>query len=103
MIQTQEKLAEIFGHKRKTVSIGIYQLPKIKFPVTYTLVKPDEARFTPLGMETVMTLSEILMVHPKGLEYGAILAGTGRYKGKGRSRSVSVTITFTCKCLVWWT
>ncbi|MDH5727055.1 MAG: phenylalanine--tRNA ligase subunit beta, partial [Nitrospira sp.] len=42
------------------------------------LVKPDEARFTPLGMETVMTLSEILMVHPKGLEYGAILAGTGR-------------------------
>lgn len=78
LIQTQEKLAEIFGHKRKTVSIGIYQLPKIKFPVMYELVKPDEARFTPLGMETVMTLSEILMVHPKGLEYGAILAGTGR-------------------------
>ncbi len=78
LIQTQEKLAEIFGHKRKTVSIGIYQLPKITFPVTYELVKPDEARFTPLGMETVMTLSEILMVHPKGLEYGAILAGTGR-------------------------
>jgi phenylalanyl-tRNA synthetase beta chain len=78
LIQTQEKLAEIFGHKRKTVSIGIYQLPKIVFPVTYELVKPDEARFTPLGMETVMTLSEILMVHPKGLEYGAILAGVGR-------------------------
>ncbi len=78
LIQTQEKLAEIFGHKRKTVSIGIYQLPKIKFPVSYELVKPDEARFTPLGMETVMTLSEILMVHPKGLEYGAILAGESR-------------------------
>ena len=78
LIQTQEKLAEIFGHKRKTVSIGIYQLPKIMFPVTYELVKPDEAQFTPLGMETVMTLSEILMVHPKGLEYGAILAGAGQ-------------------------
>ena len=75
LIQTQEKLADIFGHKRKTVSIGIYQLPKIEFPVTYELVKPDEARFTPLGMETVMTLSEILMVHPKGLEHGHILAG----------------------------
>ena len=74
LIQTQEKLADIFGHKRKTVSIGIYQLPKITFPVTYELVKPNEARFTPLGMETVMTLSEILMVHPKGLEYGHILA-----------------------------
>lgn len=75
LIQTQEKLADIFGHKRKTVSIGLYQLPKIQFPVTYEVVKPDQARFTPLGMETVMTLSEILMVHPKGLEYGHILAG----------------------------
>jgi phenylalanyl-tRNA synthetase beta chain len=78
LIQTQEKLADIFGHKRKTVSIGIYQLSKIAFPITYELVKPDEAQFTPLGMETVMTLSEILMVHPKGLEYGSILAGEQR-------------------------
>jgi phenylalanyl-tRNA synthetase beta chain len=78
LIQTQEKLADIFGHKRKTVSIGIYQLPKIVFPVTYELVKPDEARFTPLGMETVMTLGEILMVHPKGLEHGHLLSGQSR-------------------------
>ncbi len=78
LIQTQEKLADIFGHKRKTVSIGLYQLKKIQFPVTYELVKPDEARFIPLGMETVMTLSEILMVHPKGLEHGHILAGQTR-------------------------
>jgi phenylalanyl-tRNA synthetase beta chain len=78
LIQTQEKLADIFGHKRKTVSIGLYQLQKIRFPVTYDLVKPDEARFTPLGMETMMTLSEILMVHPKGLEHGHILAGQSR-------------------------
>lgn len=78
IIQTQEKLADIFGHKRKTVSIGLYQLPKIQFPVTYELVKPDEAKFTPLGLETVMTLSEILMVHPKGLEHGHILAGQNR-------------------------
>jgi phenylalanyl-tRNA synthetase beta chain len=78
LIQTQEKLADIFGRKRRTVSIGIYQLAKIAFPVTYELVRPDEARFTPLGMETVMTLSEILMVHPKGLEYGHILTGHSR-------------------------
>jgi len=78
LIQTQEKLADIFGHKRKTVSIGLYQLQRIQFPVTYELVKPDEARFTPLGMETVMTLSEILMVHPKGLEHGHLLAGQDR-------------------------
>ena len=78
LIQTQEKLADIFGRKRRTVSIGIYQLSKIQFPVTYDLVSPDEGRFTPLGMETVMTLSEMLMVHPKGLEHGAILRGHGQ-------------------------
>lgn len=78
LIQTQEKLAYIFGHKRKTVSIGIYRLQKIRFPVTYELASPDDVRFTPLGMETAMTLSEILMVHPKGLEYGSILAGQSR-------------------------
>jgi phenylalanyl-tRNA synthetase beta chain len=75
LIQTQEKLSDIFGHKRKTVSIGLYRLTRIQFPVTYELVKPDAAKFTPLGMETTMTLGEILMVHPKGLEYGHILAG----------------------------
>src|SRR6476660_5029932 len=75
LIQTQEKLADLYGHKRKTVSIGLYQLKHIHFPVTYELVERDAARFTPLGMETVMTLSEILMVHPKGLEHGHILAG----------------------------
>jgi phenylalanyl-tRNA synthetase beta chain len=78
LIQAQEKLADIYGHKRKTVSIGLYQLKHIRFPVTYELVEPDAARFTPLGMETVMTLSEILMVHPKGLEHGHILAGHRR-------------------------
>jgi len=75
LIQTQEKLSDIFGHKRKTVSIGLYRLARIQFPVTYELVKPDAAKFTPLGMEMTMTLAEILMVHPKGLEYGHILAG----------------------------
>ena len=78
LIQTQEKLADIFGRKRRTVSIGLYQLAKIQFPVTYDLVKPDQAKFTPLGMETAMTLSEILMVHPKGLEHGHILEGHER-------------------------
>jgi phenylalanyl-tRNA synthetase beta chain len=78
LIQTQEKLADIFGRKRRTVSIGVYRLPQIEFPITYDLVKPDEVKFTPLGMDTVMTLGEILLVHPKGLEYGHILAGQER-------------------------
>lgn len=78
LIQTQEKLADIFGRKRRSVSIGLYRLAPIVFPVSYDLVKPDEVRFTPLGMETVMTLREILMVHPKGVEYGGIVGGHDR-------------------------
>ncbi|HXF94208.1 MAG TPA: phenylalanine--tRNA ligase subunit beta [Nitrospiraceae bacterium] len=78
LIQTQEKLAEIFGRKRRTVSIGLYRLPRIVFPVTYELVKPEDASFTPLGLDSKMTLGEILVVHPKGLEYGSILAGHDR-------------------------
>jgi len=78
LIQTQEKLAEMFGRKRRTVSIGLYRLTAIEFPIIYDLVKPDEATFTPLGMDTVMTLGEMLLVHPKGLEYGGVLAGLNR-------------------------
>lgn len=78
LIQVQEKLADIFGHKRRTVSIGLYRLSAIVFPITYALVKPDEVRFTPLGFDEKMTPREILAVHPKGLEYGSILAGHER-------------------------
>ncbi len=74
LIQTQEKLADIFGRKRQTVSIGVYRLSAISFPITYGLVKSEETRFTPLGMTEKMTPKDILTVHPKGLEYGALLS-----------------------------
>src|SRR5436309_4745406 len=75
LIQTQEKLADIFGRKRRTVSIGLYRLPSIKFPVTYALADPDQTRFRPLGYTEPMSLREILEIHPKGQEYGTILSG----------------------------
>lgn len=78
-IQTQEKLADIYGHQRRTVSVGLYRLNPVQFPVTYGLVKPQEARFTPLGFDEKMTLQEILAVHPKGLEHGAILSGLDQF------------------------
>ncbi|MBQ27180.1 MAG: phenylalanine--tRNA ligase subunit beta [Nitrospiraceae bacterium] len=75
LIQTQEKLADIFGRKRKSVSIGIYRLDPIQFPVTYTIADPDTVRFTPLGFDEPMTLTEILECHPKGIEYKSTLIG----------------------------
>jgi len=75
LIQVQEKLSDVFGRKRHIVSIGLYRLSQIEFPVHYDLVKQDEARFTPLGFTEALSLREILAVHPKGVEYGPILAG----------------------------
>jgi phenylalanyl-tRNA synthetase beta chain len=79
MIQSQDKLAEIFGRKRSTVSIGIYELDKIAFPVDYRLAAPDEIAFRPLGMEEKLTLGQILKRHPKGIQYGGIVRPFGKY------------------------
>src|SRR5512146_1537058 len=79
MIQSQDKLAEIFGRKRATVSIGIYELDRIAFPVSYRLADPGSVSFTPLGMEEKLTLAEILERHPKGVVYGGIVKPFPRY------------------------
>ena len=73
LIQTQEKLADIFGRKRKSVSIGMYQLDPIQFPIVYALADPNSVRFTPLGFDEPMTLTAILECHPKGVKYGSAL------------------------------
>ena len=79
MIQSQDKLAEIFGRKRSTVSIGIYELDRIAFPVDYRLAGADEVSFTPLGMEEKLTLGQILEKHPKGIQYGGIVKSFPKY------------------------
>jgi len=79
MIQSQDKLAEIFGRKRSTVSIGIYELDKIAFPVDYRLAEPSSVSFTPLGMDRKLTLAEILEQHPKGIAYGSIVKPFDQY------------------------
>ncbi len=79
MIQSQDKLSEIFGRKRTTVSIGIYELDRIEFPVDYRLADPSSLTFIPLGMEERLTLTEILERHPKGIAYGGIVKPFPQY------------------------
>ncbi|MGE5172437.1 MAG: phenylalanine--tRNA ligase subunit beta [Betaproteobacteria bacterium] len=79
MIQSQDKLSEIFGRKRSTVSIGIYELDRIVFPVDYRLAEPASVSFTPLGIEEKLTLAEILKRHPKGIAYGDIVKPFSQY------------------------
>ena len=72
MIQTQEKLAWNFGRKRRTISMGLYRIAIIKWPIIYRAVDPDSVSFVPLQWDTPLTLREILKQHPKGREYGFI-------------------------------
>ncbi len=72
IIQTQEKVCWNFGRKRRSVSMGIYRSASIQWPVSYKAVAPDSVSFIPLQWDRPLTLSEILVQHPKGKEYGFI-------------------------------
>ena len=73
-ISLQEKLDLTYGRKRKRASIGLYQADMIASPLSYSVAKPDEASFAPLGSETKLSLREIVTNHPKGTEYGDIIS-----------------------------
>jgi len=73
-ISLQEKMDLTYGRKRKRASIGFYQADRIKSPLRYTVVKPDDTAFVPLGSTEKMTLREIVEKHPKGIDYGGIIS-----------------------------
>jgi phenylalanyl-tRNA synthetase beta chain len=75
LIQTQEKLSDTFGRKRKSVATGVYKLDKISFPVRYGLVADDDFSFIPLGMNEEMTTQEIMGKHPTAIEYAPAVEG----------------------------
>ncbi|HCS35865.1 MAG: phenylalanine--tRNA ligase subunit beta [Spirochaetae bacterium HGW-Spirochaetae-4] len=74
LIQSQEKLCNNFGRKRKTIAMGVYRSDMITYPVHFEGADPDKAHFVPLHMDEDLTLREICAKHPKGLEYGPIVA-----------------------------
>jgi len=73
VMHLQDKLDESYGRRRRRSSIGLYEYDLIAPPLTYTTVRPDEISFVPLGTDQRMTLREILVRHPKGIEYGHIV------------------------------
>ncbi len=79
IIQTQEKLAWNFGRKRKSISMGVYRVDQIKFPVKYHAVDPDKTSFVPLQCDAPMTCRQILTDHPKGKDFGWILADMKKF------------------------
>ena len=79
MIQLQEKVAGTFGSNRKRLSIGAYDLKKIRFPVKYIGRKSEEIKFKPLGHNKEMSAKEILETHEKGKQYGHLIAKSKKY------------------------
>lgn len=75
----QDKLDQTYGRNRRRTSIGLYNLDLIRLPLRYSVAKPDEISFVPLGFTRKMTLKEILRHHPKGLEYGHIVSKHDNY------------------------
>ncbi|HYA22283.1 MAG TPA: phenylalanine--tRNA ligase beta subunit-related protein, partial [Thermoproteota archaeon] len=79
MIQLQEKVASNYGGGRRDIAIGVYDLDKTRPPINYTTIDPDGIKFVPLDFEEELTPREILEKHPKGREFGHLLAGATRY------------------------
>lgn len=79
LIQMQEKLCENFGRKRKAIAIGIYRENSIHWPVHYTAVNPKTTSFVPLDFDEEISLEQIVREHPKGKEYGHLLASHNEY------------------------
>lgn len=74
IIQLQEKLHGTIARRRKNAAIGVHDLSKIAFPITYTTV--DETfSFVPLDATEKMTVPQILEKHQKGKEYKHLTPG----------------------------
>jgi len=78
-LQLQEKLHMTWCRNRKKASIGIYDLDKIKPPITYLALPPEKIRFVPLDTKEEMNGREILEKHPKGIEFAHLLQGAPEY------------------------
>jgi len=74
LIQTQEKLTWNYGRKRRSIAMGVYRADLITFPVHYKAVDPDATTFVPLQDTRELSMRQILTEHPKGVEYGHIVA-----------------------------
>jgi phenylalanyl-tRNA synthetase beta chain len=79
VMQLQDKLDHTYGRNRRRTSIGLYNFDLMTPPFSYTVAKPTEVSFVPLGFEKEMNLKEILKNHPKGQEYGSIVRANSVY------------------------
>jgi phenylalanyl-tRNA synthetase beta chain len=78
IMQMVEKLEVTHSRKRKKAATGLYDLIKLRFPLTYTTKGPD-FKYLPLEQEREFSLYEILQELPKGKDYAWIVEGLKEY------------------------
>ena len=78
LMEVQEDLHWTIGRNRRRMAIGVHDLSKVYFPLRYTAVD-SSFTFVPLDFDKPMSVKEILKDHPKGKEYGFILAEKDRF------------------------
>lgn len=77
LMAMQEDLHFGIGRKRKKSSIGIHDLDKISFPLTYTTTNKNHS-FVPLTTTSKMSISEILEKTVVGRDYGNLLRNSSQ-------------------------
>ncbi len=78
LMEVQEDLHWTIGRNRRKMAIGIHDLSKLSFPLTYKAVDASFS-FIPLDFDREMSVEEILREHPKGKAYAFILEGKSSY------------------------
>tara|TARA_B100001996_G_scaffold383039_1_gene376999 strand:+ start:2546 stop:4222 length:1677 start_codon:yes stop_codon:yes gene_type:complete len=74
LMEHQEKLHFSLGRRRKRSSIGVHDLSKLSPPFKVVAV-PRSHTFIPLAMDEEMSIEQILVEHPKGVDYAHLLEG----------------------------
>ncbi|WP_299290328.1 phenylalanine--tRNA ligase subunit beta [Nitrosopumilus sp.] len=77
LMAMQEDLHFGIGRKRKKSSIGIHDLDKISFPLTYSTTSRND-KFIPLNSEKELTITQILESTDVGKDYGQILGNSSK-------------------------
>ncbi|MCJ7445092.1 MAG: phenylalanine--tRNA ligase subunit beta [Methanotrichaceae archaeon] len=78
LMNLQEDLHWGLGRNRRKVAIGVHDISRVKPPFRYLGADPEH-KFVPLDFTSEMSMRDILKKHPKGIEFGHILADFKRY------------------------
>jgi phenylalanyl-tRNA synthetase beta chain len=90
LMDMQEKLHETVGRDRRKFSIGVYDLSKVRSPITYKELPLNEIEFRPLGESSSMTGKEVLKATDKGKKYAHLVGEKAPVIMDGSDRILSM-------------